>query len=279
MKKYEEDEIQVLGTSKTEHRCIWKIIAVIIGCIAMIIIVVFLYLFSSNRPVEPQIEKEEPTVSEIDTLPEIQSAIKLSVDSINDVSVTIYSLKHLKAELSFELPDRNDTTVFLAVQAADIRKDNKDIVGDFVIKGKQLSKGKRKTGYCAIINGIVSLGNSINEEIKEMCIQKKGDFFRQYALVMDGEIQENRLKGKAIRRALAKQNNDLYIVESKNRESLYDFSEALADFGFTQAIYLVGGSSYGWWRESRNTIHDLGLPNQPLSSNINYIVFKKLESN
>ena len=92
---------------------------------------------------------------------------------------------------------------------------------------------------------------------------------------MDGEIQVNRLKGKAVRRALAQQNNEFYIVESKNRESLYDFSEALADMGFTYALYLVGGSSYGWWRDKDGAIRELGIYNKESLPNINYLVFKK----
>ncbi len=129
-----------------------------------------------------------------------------------------------------------------------------------------------------MINGEITLGNTINDNIKEHCIARNGDFFRQYALVMNGEIQENRLRGKAIRRALAQQNNDFYIVESVNRESLYDFSEALADMGFTNALYLVGGSSYAWWRESSQTTHELGKSDKNPLPNTNYLILKGTKS-
>lgn len=282
MKKYEEDEIQVLGTSENKFASTGKRFPIlIIGCVAiMVAILVFLYV--GHKPADsdaqqPLLDEPRPRVKDLpaNRIPSVMA----SADSINDVAVMIYSLNHLRAELSFQLPDKQDTTVYFAIQAADIRKDNKEIVGDFVLKGEQLARGKRKTGYCSIIGGTISLGNTINEDVKEACMQAKGDFFRQYTLVIEGEIQENRLKGKAVRRALAKQGNDLYIVESLNRESLYDFSEALADFGFTQALYLVGGSSYGWWRESRLVTHDLGLPNQQSLPNTNYLIFKKAESN
>ena len=173
-----------------------------------------------------------------------------------------------------QLPSPEDPTIYFVLQAADVRKDNQEILGDFVLNGNQLARGKRKTGYCAILDGKISIGNSLNDEVKEYCIKQKGDFFRQYILVMDGEIQENRLKGKAIRRALAQQSNDFYIVESKNRESLYDFSEALADMGFTNALYLVGGSSYGWWRGEDGTVHELGIYTDKVLPNINYLVFR-----
>lgn len=113
----------------------------------------------------------------------------------------------------------------------------------------------------------------------DRCVRQKGDFFRQYPLVMNGEIQENQLKGKALRRALARQGGRLYFVASCNRESIYDFAEALADLGFSEALYLVGGSSYGWWREEGKKVHELGRQEtEALSLNLNYLVFRRPES-
>ena len=115
--------------------------------------------------------------------------------------------------------------------------------------------------------------------MKAYSIANGCDFFRQYPLVMNGEIQENRLKGKAIRRALAQQNQDFYIIETQNRESMYDFSEALCDMGFTNALYLVGGSSYAWWREDAATVNELGVYNQNPLPNTNYLVFRAMKIN
>ena len=277
MKWNEEDEIQVLGT--TSKKSYWKWI---IAIVTFLVVSLLLFLFLPKKTVNEDssdIVKLKEDVNRIvndSILYREESAVNVSVDSINDVPLIIYSLVNLRAELSFDLPDKNDSTFFLVTQAADVRKDNKEILGDYVFKGKQLSTGKRKTGYCAIIDGNVSIGISLNDEVKDYCIANNGYFFRQYALVIDGEIQENKLKGKAMRRALAKQGEDLYIIESVNRESLYDFSEALADLGISDAVYLVGGDAYMLYRNSENEqLYEHGDNNKFNYSTINYIIFRK----
>ena len=277
MKRNEEDEIQVLGTTTPKSR--WKWIIIIIS---VLVVLLLLCLFLFRKTVNEQdsdIVKLKEDISRVvqdSTLHTEESAVRISKDSINDVPLTIYSLINLKAELTFDLPSKNDSTIFLVVQAADIRRDNKEILGDYVFKGKQLSTGKRKIGYCAIIDGNVSLGVSLNDEVKDYCIANNGYFFRQYALVIDGEVQENQLKGKAVRRALAKQGDDLYIIQSRNRESLYDFSEALADFGISDAIYLVGGDAYIVYRNNEDEqLYEDGDNNKLDYPTINYIAFKK----
>lgn len=51
-----------------------------------------------------------------------------------------------------------DSAIVLAAQAADIRKDNGEIVGTFVLDGQLVSKGEAKAGYCSIVNGDISIG-------------------------------------------------------------------------------------------------------------------------
>ena len=107
------------------------------------------------------------------------------------------------------------------------------------------------------------------------CASRQGSFFRQYALVADGKIWPNRLKGKSLRRAVARKADDarVYVVVSRQRESLYDFSEALADYGFTNALYLVGGTSYGWCRMDAR-VHELGVRRGKTLPSHNYLVFR-----
>ncbi len=280
MRRNEDDEILVLGTAPKGNgrKSMWRLIAIVTGVLLIVMCVIYLSVekkeaYPEALPERPvSILQENPLPA--DSLPEVRA----QVDSINDVVLTIYALKNLKAELSLQMPEQTDTSIYFVLQAADIRKDNKKIVGDFVLRGKQLSRGKRKTGYCAIIQGNIALGNTINDDMKIYCIANGCDFFRQYPLVMNGEIQENRLKGKAIRRALAQQNHDFYIIETQNRESIYDFSEALCDMGFTNALYLVGGSSYAWWRKDATTINELGIHNQNPLPNTNYMVFRAMKT-
>lgn len=284
MKRDEEDEIQILGTSSAPKRKPnWKITALITVGLLIAVIGIY-YLSNSNKEEEcdetdllPVAEKKHETFHLENSIRQT-SQVKFSKDSINDVPLNIYLLDNLYAELSLQKPATDDTTVYFVLQAADVRKDRKGIVGDFVLKGEQLATGKRKTGYCAITNGKITIGNSLNDEIKDRCLSQQADFFRQYPLVINGEIQENKLKGKAVRRALAQLGNDFYIVISCNRESLYDFSEALSDIGFTNALYLVGGSAYGWWREDPTTIHELISEEDNRFPGANYIIFKKQQN-
>ena len=71
--------------------------------------------------------------------------------------------------------------------------------------------------------------------------------FRQFALVSAGQICEKQfaLKGKVTRCALARKagSTTIWYVETIHKESLYDFAQALADYGFTDAIYLTGGNN------------------------------------
>lgn len=274
-----EDEIEVLGTTSKRKHDPWKWLLVL-AILAILIVVAILYVKEDSSIPEEEISEEvsEEMVMEVpplanDSLP----SVVMRKDSINDVVLDIYALHDLEARLSLSLPEKTDTAVRFVLQAADIRKDNKQILGDFVLDGEQLSRGKRKTGYCAIVDGKVTLGNSDSDEMKDHCIERRGDFFRQYPLVMDGEVIINALKGKANRRALARQGDDLYVVMSRNRESLYDFSEALADMGFTDALYLVGGTSYGWCRIGSET-YDLGVRKGNPFPNANYIVFSDKRS-
>lgn len=271
MKQIEDDEIEVLGASRKERfNRKWWIVS-LVGLLCVFLTGYFIYEQEENtqtKIVEIMPEKENHfCVTE-------QPEVVYRTDSINDVALHIYALQNLQVELALQLPNPDDTTVCFVLQAADVRKDNQEILGDFVLKGKQLARGKRKTGYCAILDGKLHIGNSLNDEVKDYCIAQKGDFFRQYILVLEGEIQENRLKGKAMRRALAQQGKDFYIVTTQHRESLYDFSEALADIGFTNALYLVGGTSYGWYR-LKDKVYELGKKEDAPLPNTSYLVFRK----
>lgn len=274
----EENEIQVLGTPVSKHgNKRFLCLGMFVLCVALLVGGVVWFVCGLDEDIQEaeMQEIEQPAVVPVSFLPDSASSLLFSVDSINDVKMRIYTLNGLTAGLSFDLPDKSDTTVFLVIPAADVRRDNGGIVGDFLLHGKQLARGKRKKGYCAVLDGEVMLGLAIDDEMLEYCMRQRGDFFRQYPLVINGEIQENRLKGKALRRALARQGGNLFFVESCNRESVYDFAEALADYGFSEALYLVGGNSYGWWRKNTHTVCEIGeLATDALSLNLNYLIFR-----
>lgn len=167
---------------------------------------------------------------------------------INDVQLSIYIPHNATPELTLGVPDRNDKGIILAAQAADIRKDNRKILGAFVLKGEPLAWGLSKKGFCAIIEGKTTVGVSENSPLFEEATEKGGYFFRQFALVDNGVLVENDLKSKTMRKALCSRAGQLFIAVSESDESMHDFAEALVDLGVENAIYLVGShSSFGWF--------------------------------
>ena len=168
---------------------------------------------------------------------------------INDVQLSIYIPHNAVPKLNVGIPDQNDAHIILAAQAADIRADNLEILGSFVLEGEVLARGKSKKGYCAIIDGELTIGVGDNPAIYEEAIESKGYFFRQYPLVDNGVLVENAPKGKSLRKALCERQGELFIVVSESDESFHDFAQALVDLGVNNAIYLVGSHrSNGWFR-------------------------------
>lgn len=170
-------------------------------------------------------------------------------DTINDIPIDIYIPHNAVPELVLGVPDIHDKSIVLTTQAADIRADNGKIVGAFVLKGKPLSWGLSKKGYCGIIDGKLTVGVADNSPIFEEATEKGGYFFRQYPLVDNGVLVENEPKGKSIRKALCDRNGEIMVVMSQTPESFHDFAQALVDLKVDNAIYLVGSSSFGYFRD------------------------------
>jgi len=204
----------------------------------------------------------------------INGYIETIADSINDIPLFIHIPHNTVMKLQVGMPDKSDTTIVFAGMAADIRKDNQEIVGDFVLSGKQLARGTAKKGFCAIEGDKITLGIGESTPLLQQVINNGGSFFRQYPLVNNGELIENKPKGKAVRRALAIRNERIVMIETKNKESFNDFSQALIDIGVTDAIYLVGGTAYGWYRDKEQIRHEFGEELPEIPDNISYIIWQ-----
>ena len=177
----------------------------------------------------------------------------LEID-INDITLDIYIPHNGIPSLSVGAPDINDDSVILATQAADIRADNGKIVGAFVLKGKPLSWGLSKKGFCGIIDGEITVGVADNSPLFEKATETGGYFFRQFPLVDNGQLVENEYKGKSIRKALCDRRGEIFVAMSRTPESFHDFAQALVDLGVSNAIYLVGSQSYGVYRDSADSL-------------------------
>lgn len=195
-------------------------------------------------------------------------------DTINDIPIDIYIPHNAVPELMVGVPNLHDKSIVLTTQAADIRADNGKIVGAFVMNGEPLSWGLSKKGYCSIIDGKVRVGVSENSPLFEEATEKGGHFFRQYPLVDNGVLVENEPKGKSIRKALCDRNGEIMVIMTQSPESFHDFAQALVDMKIDNAIYLVGSTSFGYFRDRYDHLaiiynkHGRGYRNE------NFIVWK-----
>lgn len=166
-------------------------------------------------------------------------------DSINGVKLRIMDLKGLKASMAEEMPQGSDSLV-LVTNGWDYDDKGRPL-GEFALNGKKAGHGTGRAGFVAITPKGWQMGISQDDSISNYVLKQGGSMFRQFALVSAGEIcvKQFALKGKVHRRALARKPGSPWAcyVETVNRESLYDFAEALADYGFDDAVYLTGGNS------------------------------------
>ena len=297
-----DDEIRVLGSKPQSvenngGRKRGKIIAIIAGVV--IAAIVLLLLIPSGEPeadksdsVDSYFEQDDAAEPEdISAAPEIAvrtadapETPAVSAPGFTEIRDTVACGMPLRvyiphnAEMSLQVGriSRNDSSIIYCAQAADIRADNLDIVGAFILNGEQLSRGSAKKGFCAIINGKITIGCAQATSLFEEASAAKGSFFRQFPLVYEGQPVENKLKNKSIRRALCDKNGKIFMVETTDRrQTLHDFSAALAGLGITNAIYLVGSSSYGWAVNENNERVEFGLESRYLPESVSYIVWKR----
>lgn len=187
----------------------------------------------------------------------------------------IYLPIMLTPELSLGVPDSADEGIALATLAADLRRDNGRIVGAFVLHGEPLSWGLSKRGYCAIIDGQLTLGVADNSPLFEQATEVGGDFFRQYAAVDHGRPVQNNPENSALRRALCVLEGHPCLVCSDDRMTMNDFASTLATLGVQDAIFLVGGEADGWYRGADG--HTVKLGRMAIRKNrfLNYLVFRQ----
>lgn len=252
-----DNEIRILGTSgrptitpRDQFWRRWWFWALVAGVIALAI--AYFWTRNINRKMAATSEASVMAIESAPIAPTIIQADTATVlvcdTSVNDVHMRLYTPVNAVPELCIGYPDLKDNTLVLAFQAADVRADNYEILGAYVLKGEMLSRGRSKKGFCAIIDGKIQLGMAESTPLLEEATEKEGYFFRQYPLVLDGEMVQNKPKNKALRHALCELNGTIVTVSSMEKESLHDFAQALADLGVQNAIYLVGADAYGFCR-------------------------------
>ena len=287
-KDIRDDEIRVIGEDDKVKFNGWKWLLLLLAGIVIGFVVWALLPQKHEDPkedpeqgvFEPGNDSVEPTIVKLPLAKAEETGkgfIEMMDTTINDIPMRLYLPHQVTMSLHVGNIDRNDHSIVLAAQAADIRADNGGIVGAFVLEGEPKAWGLSKKGYCAIINDTVTVGVADNSPLFEEATEKDGYFFRQFPLVDNGSLVENELKGKAVRRALCDRGGEIFTVETLSIESFHDFAQALVDLGVDNAIYLVGANAYGWATDIDGQRHEFGDPNPKTSNkwrNINYLVMR-----
>ena len=285
-----ETEIRVIGQEnphrESNKKRKWLLLAVAV--IAGVVIVVLAVVCSRNQEsvtasepsvYEPIVVREQPHplrewLVSLDTIQTCGTA--LHEITINDIPLTVYVPLGSTPRLGVgKATVKHPEDFILFFQAADVRADNKKIVGAFVLQGEPLSRGLSKRGYCAIIGDEVRVGVADNSPLFEQATEQNGYFFRQYPLVDNGKLVENEPKNKSIRRALAEIEGKIAVVESQSPESFHDFAQALVDLGAQHAIYLVGGSALCGYTDLEGQTAVFGFQECKPFKNTNFIVWPK----
>ena len=180
-------------------------------------------------------------------------------DSIFGVAFDMFSLDGLAASLEREMPDTTDSSLVLFMRSADYHPDG-SMLGTVVINGKELpaKELRKRPSYLAISKeGVIALGISLSDKVAEFAKSNDGSFFRQYTLLGDGELPTDfMLHGKVERAGIGRMaDGKMYYVVSKHKETMYDFADALREYGFVDAIYITGGNAYTFHRSSDGNIH------------------------
>ncbi len=291
-KDIRDDQIRIIGEEENKStlpRKLWFIAASVFVVLLVVGVIFFVVSREEEQTELPEpalfepVREAEPTPHKLlghqpDSLAVGYTEIRDTL--INDIPIKIFIPHNAEMSLHIGRMDKSDKSIIYAAQAADVRADNGGIVGAFVLRGEPKAWGLSKKGYCASINGKVTIGVAENTSLFEEATMNGGYFFRQYPLVKDGQVVDNEPKGKAIRRAICDRQGEIFMVETESIESFHDFAQALADLGVDQAVYLVGSLAYGWAVDEAGAIYEFGEDNyhtgrRRMPKNTSYIVWRR----
>ena len=188
--------------------------------------------------------------------------VVMTSDSILGVALNFYEIKGLKAEIAFTEPDTTDTDVFLYSRCCDQTSydlKTNHYLGSLVVNGKEIEADVSRLGYCAMTNDNIVIGIARNEDVKDYVLEQGGSFFRQFILVSNGVLPSRfHLHGKVERRGLGRIGDKLFYIETRHKETMWDFADALREYGFIDAIYITGGTDYCFYRTADGIAHKIG---------------------
>ena len=286
-----DDEIRIissdhyhyqLSSGGPEPRFPWwglaAVAIIIVLALALVLTIRSTSAYEDDEMGEVQItETSQPAVVEDSTLEVVEAAVpytSLTDTIISGRRLTILQPHNAVAKLVIGDSILDADGPVLVAQAADVRRDNGQIVGAYVINGEMKSRGKSKSGFCAIINNEITIDVAQTTPLLERATEENGFFFRQYPLVYEGEVIENKPKNLSQRKALAILNDEVVVVLSHDKLSFPDFSQTLVALGVKNAIYLTGSSAYLKARLEDGHTYEFGKRATKSYANSNYIFWQ-----
>lgn len=244
--------------------------------------VVFCLMKCNHQPQKPVSDdtSKPASVDEASLTPIPAKAwVEINDTMINNVSLHRFIPVNAKPKLVVGLLKEFPKEYVLGAMAADfgLYDGEYQVVGGFVHHGNMLSHSKSKYGFCALLKDTIVIGNALSTEYFEQAVNEKGDFFRQYALVKDGEVVHNApTHNDALRRSLCRlKNGKVCIIDTDMSVSLDSFSTALKQYGVIEAVALMGsGAAVRWAVDKAGRRFISGADEYDFPDVVNYIVWE-----
>lgn len=225
---------------------------------------------------------EQENIAKLQLPPVAEPAqVVMTTDSILGVALDLYAIHGVKADIEFTEPDTLDNSVILYCRSADHRADSV-YRGALVVNGEEKVSDGGRMGYMAMTGDrfVIGISAADETEMKDYVIGQEGSYFRQQVLVSANRIpHEFELHGKVERKAIGRIGEQYYFITTPDKETMWDFADALREYGFTDAVYITGGTDYCYYRDSLGTRHDIGdigkYPNNQWPGITPWLVFRK----
>ena len=275
-KKYiSDDDVIIIGGSdwhpdkKPGNTRLWKLIAFALAGMLGLLVMFYVgrHILHSREFVQSRTADE--VITALARPMKGTAGVTLLSDEFMGVKLRIYKLNGLQAHFADTVPDYTDSTIYLVTRSSDYKlvNDRKSIIGDFIVDGNVLEKSNWRAGFMAIVDGNAQIGVDRNQKIFNYVEENAGSMFRQLALVSAGTRCDKQfiLKGKVTRCAYARNRaGEMFFIETVNPETLYGFADALIEYGFTDAIYITGGSQPKlFYRTEDGTAHGHYIDDKP----------------
>ena len=209
----DDDEIRIISSraasgASSENRSKRPraaLLLIVLSVLALCAVAFVMFYYDSDGEELPVVEDRhispEMTDHAVNDLEVGDGYVSVADTVLNGVRLAVFAPVDLTPRLHIGADILHDTSTVLAVPAADIRRDNGEIVGAYVLSGELVSKGQSKSGFCAIIDGKLTIGVADATPMLEQALESGGYFFRQYPLIVAGQVVENKPKGKSFRKA------------------------------------------------------------------------------